>query len=362
MNKNVWLFSKRTDLLFLFLPVWLVWVWAFTGDLENKSLPNWAWFVFILGIDVCHVWSTIFRTYLNKNDRLNHKKSIRYIPLILAPILFGTALISAQFFWSVLAYIAVFHFIKQQYGFMALYVFKKKEKRSTLKKRLDKWTIYTGMVYPIIFWHFDKERSFNWFIDHDFLPMFELIDSIQIFSYLNIAYFILLLIWIGSEIKIAKQNGFAWGKVLWVLSTSLNWYIGIVHFNSDYIFSVTNVVAHGVPYLVLIIKYKIGEEEIEKGKKLQFTEALMNSFSVIVLVFFIGFFEEYFWDMLVNLERHEIFEIVSPYWINIEHSPTLIALATALLTLPQATHYVLDGIIWKFNNSNPNLKKIIENG
>ena len=74
MNKNVWLFSKRTDLLFLFLPVWLVWVWAFTGDLENKSLPNWAWFVFILGIDVCHVWYN-FRTYLQQKRSIKSQKS-----------------------------------------------------------------------------------------------------------------------------------------------------------------------------------------------------------------------------------------------------------------------------------------------
>lgn len=362
MNKSVWLFSKRTDLIFLFLPVWAVWIWAFSSDLEDKSLPTWAWFIFILGIDVSHVWSTVFRTYLNKKDRLNHKKPIRYIPLILLPILFGVAAYSTQLFWSILAYVAIFHFVKQQYGFMALYTFKNQEKSSPAKKRFDKIVIYTGMLYPVLFWHFDKGRSFNWFIEHDFIPLSNLIETTQIFNYLNIVYFLLLFTWVVSEIRLAKQNGFAWGKVFWVVSTSLNWFLGIVYFNSDYIFSVTNVVAHGIPYLVLVIKYKIGEEEIEKGSKLQITDAILNVFSVLILVFFIAFFEEYFWDMLVNLEHQEIFEAVSPYWINIEDSPILIAFCTALLTLPQATHYVLDGIIWKFNQSNPNLKKIIENG
>lgn len=362
MNKSIWLFSKRIDLIFLFLPVWAIWIWSFSSDLEGKSLPTWAWFIFILGIDVSHVWSTVFRTYLNKKGRLNHKKSIRYIPIILLPVLFGVSLVSNQLFWSILAYVAVFHFIKQQYGFMALYTFKNQEKHTPLKKRFDKIVIYIGMLYPIVFWHFDKERSFNWFIENDFIPLSNLIESTNIFSFLNIAYFTLLLVWIGSEIRLAKDNDFAWGKVLWVVSTSLNWFLGIIYFNSDYIFSLTNVVAHGIPYLVLVIKYKIGEEEIEKGAKLQTMEATLHVFSVIVLVFFIAFFEEYFWDMLVNLEHQEIFEAFSPYWINIEGSPLLIAFCTALLTLPQATHYVLDGIIWKFNKSNPELKKIIENG
>jgi len=362
MNKSVWLFSKKTDLIFLFLPIWIVWFWAFSNDLENKSLPTWAWFVFILGIDVSHVWSTIFRTYLNKNDRLNHKKSIRFVPLILLPILFVLAVYSTHLFWAILAYIAVYHFMKQQYGFLALFSFKNQEKHSSLKKSFDKWVIYTGMIYPVIYWHFDKERSFNWFIQHDFIPLFKLIDDIQFFSYLNVVYFLLLAVWIISETIAAKNGKFATGKVLWVTSTYLNWYLGIIFFNSDYIFSVTNVVAHGVPYLVLIIKYKIGEEEIEQGSKLKFFDIILNTFSVLMLVFFIAFFEEYFWDMLVNLERTEIFETISPYWINIENSPVLIALCTAILTLPQVTHYVLDGFIWKFNNTNPNLKKIIENG
>lgn len=362
MNKSIWLFSKKTDLLFLFIPVWLVWIWAFSGDLENKSLPNWAWFVFIIGIDVSHVWSTLFRTYLSKDDRINHKKPIRLTPLILLPVLFGLATISSHLYWSVLAYVAIFHFIKQQYGFMALYAFKNQEKNSNFKKRLDKWVIYTGMIYPVVYWHFDKDRTFNWFVERDFIPLFEWVNDINFFNYLNIIYFLLLAIWIAIEIKQSQKDSLAIGKILWVVTTYFNWYLGIVYFNSDYVFSITNVVAHGIPYLVLIIQYKVGEEAIDKGQKLTINDAVLNVFGVLTLVFFIGFFEEYFWDMLVNLERHDMFEIVSPYWINIEDSPLLIAFCTALLTLPQATHYVLDGIIWKFSTRNPKLKKIIENG
>jgi hypothetical protein len=362
MNKSVWLFSKKIDLIFLFLPVWTVWLWSFGGELENKILPIWAWVVFIIGIDVGHVWSTLFRTYFNKSDRLNHKKPIRYIPLILLPVLFCVAFYSLHLFWSILAYVAVFHFIKQQYGFMVLYSFKNQEKNSPVKQRFDKWVIYIGMLYPVIYWHFDVNRSFNWFAEKDFLPLFKLVNNMELFSYLNVFYFLLLFIWVTSEIVVAKKEKIAIGKILWVVSTYLNWYLGIVFFNSDYVFSITNVVAHGVPYFVLIIKYKIGEEKIEKGSELKLFDVILNIFSVLILVLFVAFFEEYFWDMLVNLEKHEIFVIFSPYWINIEDSPVLIALSVAILTLPQATHYAVDGVIWKFNSDNPKLKKIIENG
>ena len=362
MSKSPWLFSKKTDLIFLFFPIWAVWIWAFNADLKNQSLPNWAWVIFILGIDVSHVWSSIFRTYLNKNDRLHHKTSICLVPAILLPLLFALAAYSSHLFWAILAYVAVYHFMKQQHGFMALYIFKNQEKQSTLKTKFDKWVIYSGMIYPIIYWHFDQGRNFNWFISGDFLPLHQLINDMQIFSYLSIPYFLLLLVWIIWEASLAKKGPLAIGKILWVSTTYLNWYLGIVFFNSDVIFSVTNVVAHGVPYLVLVIKYKIGEQALTQGSKTSYIQAFINIFIILTLAFFFAFFEEYFWDMLVNLEKHEIFETIAPYWISIEHYPWLIAFCMAVLTLPQATHYVIDGFIWKFNSKNPQLKKIIENG
>ncbi len=65
-----------------------------------------------------------------------------------------------------------------------------------------------------------------------------------------------------------------------------------------------------------------------------------------------------------KLTDSEVFgfsQVNSELWANIQNSPFLIALFTAILTLPQATHYVLDGFIWKFGQTNPNLKKIIAN-
>lgn len=135
-----------------------------------------------------------------------------------------------------------------------------------------------------------------------------------------------------------------------------------MYFNSDFVFSVTNVVAHGIPYLVLILKYKIEEQHLLSNNKVAKPEVILHVFSILTVILLLAFSEEYLWDMLINLEKQEFFESFSPYWANIQNSPFLIALFTALLTLPQATHYVLDGFIWKFDQTNPNLKKIIANG
>ena len=42
------------------------------------------------------------------------------------------------------------------------------------------------------------------------------------------------------------------GKDIVVFTTAVCWYVGIVSFNSDFAFTVTNVITHGVPYIVLV--------------------------------------------------------------------------------------------------------------
>ena len=45
------------------------------------------------------------------------------------------------------------------------------------------------------------------------------------------------------------------GKCLIMVTTWATWYVGIVAINSDYAFLVTNVVIHGIPYLILFYWY-----------------------------------------------------------------------------------------------------------
>jgi len=79
-----WIMSKSGDLLLWFAPVWLLWFVFFSNAtyFESIDLPIWAWVVFILGFDVSHVWSTIFRTYLDKDEFKSHKKLLILSPLI----------------------------------------------------------------------------------------------------------------------------------------------------------------------------------------------------------------------------------------------------------------------------------------
>ena len=112
----MWLFSKNIDLSTLFAPVWVIWVVLFLlpNSILTINTPLWVWVVFVLLIDVSHVWSTIFRTYFDKEERRNHYKILWIIPLVSFIILFTIASESSMWFWRILAYLAVFHFMKQR--------------------------------------------------------------------------------------------------------------------------------------------------------------------------------------------------------------------------------------------------------
>ena len=60
----------------------------------------------------------------------------------------------------------------------------------------------------------------------------------------------------ARQIQLAA-SGRPWspGKSLVVATTWLSWWVGIVVFDSDYAFTVTNVLIHGVPYLALVWRY-----------------------------------------------------------------------------------------------------------
>jgi len=373
-GRNTWLFSRKKDLFLLFLPVWASWLVCFqlSEKTLNAEIPIWIWIVFVLGIDVGHVWSTIFRTYLDKEEFSNHRKLLTLTPIFTLIIVTAIVFISIELFWRLLAYFALYHFIKQQYGFLILYKIKSGIHQTKMIFK-DKWVLYFSMAIPVFYWHFNSNRNFNWFEDGDFINLKSiLLDNNLLTSgsfetinkWISIVYFIVILGWMVEEIYLTlKSNGsFQWGKVLWLLTTASNWYLGIIYFNSDLAFTLTNVIAHGIPYMTLIFHY------VERKKQIQAAQYVSTFFKVgikvlimLVIVFSLSFGEEYFWDMLLFREKQDFFETLFKYPLAMVSIPVLQAILFGLLSIPQVTHYVIDGFIWKNNKRNPYLKRIIFN-
>src|SRR5688572_9833600 len=163
-------------------------------------------------------------------------------------------------------------------------------------------------------------------------------------------------LWVVALGAYAVRSAHAWitkranpGKDLVVITTAIAWYVGIVVFDSDYAFTVTNVFMHGIPYFVLVRAQT--RKSVSDGARGSGNIASRLSKSIIAFVgvlWLVAFFEELLWDRAIWHDRSWIF---GESW-DVSESAKLVIVP--LLALPQLTHYVLDGFIWR-RRENPGL-------
>src|SRR5688572_21113813 len=121
--RSAWIWSPRTDAAAFGGPALVALVLAALAPRLGLAgaVPAWAWIVFVLAVDVAHVHATLFRTYLDR-DELRARRAL-YTLLPIAVYGLGVLLHarSPVLFWRVLAYVAVFHFVRQQVGWVSIY-------------------------------------------------------------------------------------------------------------------------------------------------------------------------------------------------------------------------------------------------
>ncbi len=338
-----WLFSRRVDLLTFLgsasLALGLLAIGAPLGWLHSDT-PEWAWVFAILLIDVAHVYSTGFRVYFDRGELRRRPWLYGLTPVLAFGLGWAVYSESSSVFWRLLAYLAVFHFIRQQYGWVALY-----RSRAADTGRTGWWidatAIYLATIYPLVYWHTHLPRQFWWFRDGDFAAL-----SIDLASYLAPVYWAALAVYALRSLYRTVAKGLSNpGKDIVVFTTALCWYIGIITFNSDYAFTVTNVIIHGLPYMVLVYWYHWQDEPSVKRSPIPRIAKFLG------IVWMLAYAEELLWDCGIWHERAWLFG--SGWQVDgIEFA------LVPLLAVPQITHYVLDGFIWR-RKSNQQFSKLV---
>lgn len=349
-QRQPWLGKPVTDILFILLPPFFsLLVIALFPDLfrNNDQMPDTWWVVLVLLIDVAHVYSTLYRTYLDPAARRQLGR-----PLLLIPILSFTAGVllyaaDALWFWRILAYLAVFHFVRQQYGFMRLY--SRQEQQKPLAVFIDKFTIYYATLYPLLYWHLAGPRNFSWFVKGDFIQF----PAEGLRTCATVLYLLMLAVYIVKEVYTSlQQRWFNLPKAGIITGTLLSWYFGIVYFNGDLAFTLLNVVSHGIPYMALVWIY--GKKQAGSGKTRGPLRLFFGSYGILLflgLIFLLAYIEEGLWDWTLWKEHQDIFSIF--HQVSIMPGDTLLCFIVPLLTLPQVTHYIIDGYIWKKKKQAP---------
>lgn len=354
LQVQVWLKSSAWDLSFIIGPAFICSIVAliFREQLESmNSLPTWAWISFVLLVDVAHVYATLFRTYLNKEALEKNKTLLCAVPIACWAVGAMLYSLSALMFWRVLAYLAVFHFIRQQYGFMAFY----SRKDDELAKRfrlLDQFVIYLATLYPLLYWHTNLPRNFNWFVEGDFIENMPLVLAqlgLLLYGLAGAAYLI-------KEVYLFyATRRFNLPKNLLLFGTALSWWVAIVSINSDMSFTMVNVISHGVPYMALVWLYHSSsavaaqdsssaqKNPVSANRSLEILLSYVPAF--LCFLFLLAYLEEGLWAGLIWREHLAVFRPFS--FLPAVTDAALLAVLVPLLSLPQSTHYVLDGFIWR---------------
>ena len=337
-----WIRSARYDGLLILAPPFLALLVVLglpAAYRHSAAMPLLAWVALVVLIDVAHVYGTLFQTYFDPLKRRQRRVLLAGVPL--ACYAAGVALhsLGGLVFWRALAYLAVFHFIRQQYGFLRIY---SRHEAAASGRWLGTALIYYATIYPLLYWHFSPPRNFSWFVEGDFVQL----DWPAGRAVATVLYVGLIVAYATHEIRQwQRTRTFNTPRNLLLAGTLVSWYVGIVLFNGDLAFTLLNVVSHGIPYLALVWA---GGPRSTHSPAPRRRGAWAGRYGLAVFlgaVVLFAFIEEGLWDGLVWREHGAVFG-----WF--QHlpavgRPALLTWLVPLLSLPQSTHYVLDGFIWR---------------
>ncbi len=340
-----WLLSRELDLILIVGPALL----AVGGALvlpPGLELSPVAWLVVVLGIDVAHVYGSIWRTYAQPGEVRRRPGLYVGMPVAVWAGLVGLAAVAPDWFWTVLAYLAVYHFIRQQWGIAALYRLREGLPGRGWGARLEKWSHYALAGWPVLWWHAHLPQPFAWFTESDFLRG---LPEGVVWALLPVAVGVVL----ALGVRRARSGRWSPGRDLWLLVTAAVWGVGILGVHGDAAFSLPNVVHHGVPYLALVWftghrLQRSGRATAWNGRPFQAKGLLWFLVPLLAL----AFVEEWGWDRLMWFDHPELF---GPSQASLDPGATALVLGT--LSVPQVVHYILDGYIWRMDGSNPGLRE-----
>ena len=341
-----WLFGRRADLLLFGGTAALALLAVAIANALGAGVTTSGeatWVVSVLLVDVAHVWSTAFVVYLDPAEFRRRRTLYTAVPIASYAVGFALYRQGPDVFWRVIAYLAIFHFVRQQWGWVAMYRGRNRE-TGRLGRALDAAMVYATTLYPLLVWHTQLPRNFWWMREGDMpagLPT-------RIAPIAGVIYALLAIAYCLRAIHQARRGFVAWGKHVVILSTAACWYVGIVATNSDFAFTVTNVFIHGIPYAALVFVYAIRTAPRDPASKGLGSRIIARGFLAFAATCWaLAYAEELLWDRFVWHDREWLFGSAAGLGDHLH------AWLVPALVVPQLTHYILDGFLWR--RSNPRL-------
>ncbi len=298
-----------------------------------------------------HVYGSLYRSYFNFEEFSKRKRLYIFTPI--ATIFIGTALVwfdpTVRTLLILTAWIAVWHFVRQQVGFALLYG-SRDQPHSKAESRVSRWfdkaIVWSVTGFPLLYWWTrQSSMNFSWFIENEFpeLPP-------ELFPGLWNVFWIIVTVYVcyqlfGNVFLKKRVNPL---KYLYILGTAFIWFNGIVWHDSLLVFGLGNVLLHGLNYhgiVFLSTKNKMATDGYPTWKWMKILIG-KGFLAMSAVLFAFAYAEEFLWNELVWKEHAWLYGSFLTPWA--DRLPALaFAVIVGFLTMPQLTHYILDGFVWK---------------
>ncbi|MCO5112614.1 MAG: hypothetical protein M9899_00405 [Bdellovibrionaceae bacterium] len=317
---NMWIFgSWILDMLFLIFPVLGTMALILFTDI---NWDNWAFagIVVFTWIDSGHVYTTVLRTYFNREEIDSNKNIYTYAPLVIFATMMLWLLAGAYYLWDFILYATIYHNIRQYYGVTRWY-----QKNVASKSRWQTRYLYILTVIPVILFHFRKDVPKNIYIQTQ-LPIMENATAL---SWGLWVYFAVLGSWLLFQLITLIKNPREAAVSLSALVPIAGYGVGFLLGRNLFEVAAPIIVGHGIGYMGLMtISLNRTKPEMYKS----FLKALLIT---VVLAVVVGSVSDVIEENFVS--RHPF--VTGWAWV-------LSSFAIASILTPLLLHYYIDALIW----------------
>ncbi len=316
-----WILDKRSkDFTWILFPGFIAALYFLIAEADNTFYEIIAFIVMGL-IDSGHVYSTLWRTYFNKEER-GSSSIYLWTPIVIFTVGFLWFHFQVPYLYSFIFYATAYHHIRQFYGVTKWY--------EKLDRSFTKWSgrfLYLLSLTPAIAAHFRSDLVIEFYTKKDLFmyPNTDIFKGLVIFNtLLGFAY-------LGYEFMNFKKGEFKLNRCLSVVAPVVL-YTCVFYIGKDgFQILLPLMVAHGIPYYAML---GVG---LTRTRPIQFPTYVSVIKAVLLTAIIFGGFEFYFEREIIDFDEKYLY-VPPKLWES---------MLLGLYVIPMMSHYTLDAFIWK---------------
>tara|TARA_Y100000768_G_scaffold388287_1_gene383328 strand:+ start:21397 stop:22440 length:1044 start_codon:yes stop_codon:yes gene_type:complete len=327
------IFSRKKD-LFAFSSWFFVGIFFFLFShltdyrFHNQKQLPWILIIIIKSLqEITHVYATFLISYADQEVFKKLKRILIMTPILIFLASFAFIIGGKEnWFFILIAQTAIFHVIRQEYGWMKIAT-RLDSYHSKWLERLDLLTIYSITISPTL-WLLRHSENGYWIRPGD---SFLVPDILARFA-MSFSLIVIILFWIINSFHWWKYRQVNLTKILVFFNGFFGWYIALYFITDPQYFLLSSwllTFAHGVPYFFIVFKTeRLGDSSLIQGKYFRLSRSAYL-YGLLILFFFI------FYAPFASIQK---FYELPLFWK---------ALLASAISCPNIVHCIIDGFLWR---------------